>query len=102
VSFSQSEFIAFPPQGFSLRWYEGVLTSNTYVASAWTSLKIALLVTLTATLIGGAAAVALHRGKLPFSGALATFFLSPLVLPTIIFAIGMLMFWSRRSARCRC
>ncbi|MFO1195205.1 MAG: ABC transporter permease [Rhodoferax sp.] len=95
VSFSQSEFIAFPPQGFSLRWYEGVLTSGTYVASAWTSLKIALLVTLTATLVGGAAAVALHRGKLPGSGALATFFLSPLVLPTIIFAIGMLMFWSR-------
>ena len=95
VSFSQSEFIAFPPQGWSLRWYQEVLGSGTYLASAVTSLKIAVLVTLAATLAGGAAAVALHRGKLPFSGLMATFFLSPLVLPTIIFAIGMLMFWSK-------
>ena len=94
VSFSHSEFIAFPPQGWSLRWYQEVLGSRTYLAAAATSLKIAVLVTLAATLTGGAAAVALHRGKLPFSGVLATFFLSPLVLPTIIFAIGMLMFWS--------
>ena len=84
VSFSESEFIAFPPKGFSLRWYEGVLTSNTYLASALASLQIAVLVTITTTLVGGAAAVALHRGKLPFSRTLATVFLSPLVLPTII------------------
>jgi len=95
VSFSRSEFIAFPPTGLSLRWYQEVLTSNTYVASAATSFKVAVLVTLAATAVGGAAAVALHRGKLPFSAAVATFFLSPLVLPTIIFAIGMLMFWSK-------
>ncbi len=95
VSFSQSEFIAFPPQGLSLRWYQEVLGSRTYMASALTSLQVALLVTLAATLAGGAAAVALHRGNLPFAGVLATFFLSPLVLPTIIFAIGMLMFWSK-------
>jgi putative spermidine/putrescine transport system permease protein len=84
VSFSESEFIAFPPKGFSLRWYEGVLTSNTYLASALASLQIAVLVTITATLVGGAAAVALHRGKLPFSRTLATVFLSPLVLPTAL------------------
>ena len=94
VSFSQSEFIVFPPKGLSLRWYQEVLTSGTYLPAAATSLKIAILVTISATLAGGAAAVALHRGKLPFSGFLATFFLSPLVLPSIIFAIGMLMFWS--------
>ena len=48
VSFSESEFIAFPPKGFSLRWYEGVLTSNTYLASALASLQIAVMVTSTA------------------------------------------------------
>ena len=47
VSFSQSEFIAFPPAGFSLRWYQEVLTSNTYVPSAVTSFKVAILVTFT-------------------------------------------------------
>ncbi|MEJ1158173.1 ABC transporter permease [Prosthecomicrobium sp. N25] len=95
ASVSESQFIAFPPQGFSLQWYEAVLTSGTYTAAALTSLQIALGVMVLATVVGGAAAIALNRRALPGSGVLATAFLSPLVLPTIIYAIGMLMFWSR-------
>jgi putative spermidine/putrescine transport system permease protein len=94
VSFSESQFIAFPPHALSLRWYQQVLSSDSYLAAAVTSLRLAVLVTISATLTGGAAAIALHRRQLPFSGLLATFFLSPLVLPTIIYAIGMLMLWS--------
>lgn len=94
VSFSSSQFIVFPPVGFSLQWYEQVLTSGTYVPATLTSLKIAVAATITATLVGGAAAVALHRRLLPGSLWMEGAFLSPLVLPTIIFAIGMLMLWS--------
>lgn len=94
VSVSESQFIAFPPDGLTLRWYRAVMGSDAYVAAAALSLQVALLVTLAATLIGGAAAIALHRRRLPGSELLATAFLSPLVLPTIIYAIGMLMLWS--------
>jgi putative spermidine/putrescine transport system permease protein len=94
VSVSESQFIAFPPDGLTLRWYRAVMGSDAYVAAAALSLQVALLVTLAATLIGGAAAIALHRRHLPGSELLATVFLSPLVLPTIIYAIGMLMLWS--------
>lgn len=94
VSFSESQFIAFPPEGLSLRWYREVLGSGTYLDTAWLSLRVALLVMVSASLVGGAAAIAIHRRTLPFSGALAMIFLSPLVLPTIIYAIGSLMLWS--------
>lgn len=94
VSMSESQFIAFPPAGLSLRWYREVLSSGAYLSSAAISLQVALLVTVSATLVGGAAAIALNRRRLPGSEALATVFLSPLVLPTIIYAIGMLMLWS--------
>lgn len=94
VSVSESQFIAFPPDGLSLRWYQQVLSSDAYLGAGWISLQIAVLVTVMATLIGGSAAIAIHRRQLPFSELLATLFLSPLVLPTIIYAIGMLMFWS--------
>ncbi|ADZ68983.1 ABC transporter permease [Polymorphum gilvum] len=94
ASVSESQFISFPPQNFSLRWYAAVLSSSAYLSAALISLQIALAVTVTATLVGGAAAIALHRRQLPGSEVLATLFLSPLVLPTIIYAIGMLMFWS--------
>ena len=94
VSVSESRFIAFPPQGLTLQWYARVLGSDAYLAAAWLSLRLAVLVTFSATLIGGAAAIAINRRRLPASEALATFFLSPLVLPTIIYALGMLMLWS--------
>jgi putative spermidine/putrescine transport system permease protein len=94
VSFSESQFISFPPAGFSLRWYQRVLASDAYLGAAWLSLRVALAVTVSATVIGGTAAIAIHRRRLPGSAALAIFFLSPLVLPTIIYAIGLLMLWS--------
>lgn len=94
ASFSASQFVQFPPDGFSLAWYQKVLSSPDYLSAGWTSLQIALLVTVSATLIGGAAAIAIHRDRLPGSQILSSLFLSPLVLPTIIYAIGMLMLWS--------
>ena len=94
VSLSESRFVAFPPNGLSLQWYQRVLASDAYLAAGWLSLRVAVLVTISATLLGGAAAVAIHRRKLPGSEAMGAFFLSPLVLPTIIYALGMLMLWS--------
>lgn len=94
ASVSASQFVTFPPQGLSLMWYQKVLSSSEYLSAGFVSLNVALLVTATATLVGGAAAIAIHRRQLPGSDVLASIFLSPLVLPTIIYAIGMLMFWS--------
>jgi putative spermidine/putrescine transport system permease protein len=94
VSFTAGDYISFPPQGFSLRWYKAVLSSSTYTGTALTSLWLAIAVTISATLIGAAAAIALNRRLLPGSGAISTLFLAPLVLPTIVLALGLLMFWS--------
>ena len=92
VSVSKSQFIVFPPQGFTFQWYMKALGSREYVEAFWLSLRLAVLVTASATIIGGAAAIALsHR---PRGSMLENVFLSPLVIPTIIFAIGMLMLWS--------
>lgn len=94
VSVSESQFIAFPPSGFSLRWFAAIFESNSYVQALFTSLRLAVLVTLVATVIGAGAAIALHRRRLPGTSLLAGLFLSPLILPSIIFAIGLLMLWS--------
>jgi len=99
ASLSESQFISFPPQGLSLKWYEKIIAAPDYLVSLGLSLGLAVLVTITASLIGGMAAIALYRRALPFSDALALFFLSPLMLPTLIYAIGMLMFWSALFGR---
>lgn len=95
VSLSESQFIQFPPQGLTLKWYAEVLSDGAYLNAGWLSFRIAVAVTISACLIGGAAAVALHRKALPGSEIVGGLFLSPLVLPTIIYAIGMLMLWSQ-------
>lgn len=94
VSVSESQFIVFPPVGFTLRWFGAIFESNAYVAALWTSLQLAVLVTIASTVIGAGCAIALHRRRLPGSDLLTALFLSPLILPTIIFAIGILMLWS--------
>lgn len=94
VSVSPSEFLIFPPTGFSLRWFRNVFNTNAYVDAFFLSVKLGISVTLFATIVGGGCAIALHRRRLPGSTFLAALFLSPLILPTIIFAVGLLMLWS--------
>lgn len=93
-SVSSSEFLVFPPTGFSLRWYEEVLTSDKYLSAGWTSLQLALIVTFLSLAVGTCAAIALFRFEFPASEFIAGLFLSPLVLPTLIFGIGLLMMFS--------
>ncbi|MEM8589688.1 MAG: ABC transporter permease [Pseudomonadota bacterium] len=91
ASVTAGSFLTFPPQGFSLRWYGEVLASTAYLDAARTSLILATAVTASSVVIGTAAAIALHRRLLPGTSVLSALFLSPLVLPTIIFGIGLLI-----------
>ena len=94
TSVSTSQFLVFPPTGFTLRWYGEVLASSKYVDAARTSLLLAVLATLLSLACGVPAAIALARRRLPGSNAMAALFLSPLILPAIVFGIGLLMFFS--------
>jgi len=93
-SFTASQFLVFPPQGFSLRWYGEVVASTAYLEAAWVSLVLATAVTIASVAIGTTAAIAIQRRKLPFAAAFSGLFLSPLVLPTLIFGIGLLIVFS--------
>lgn len=93
-SVSASEFLVFPPRGFSLRWYGAVLGSEKYLAAGWTSLQLALIVTVLSLAVGTPAAIAIYRLRFRGAEALGALFLSPLILPTLIFAIGILMLFS--------
>jgi putative spermidine/putrescine transport system permease protein len=94
VSFTAGDYVTFPPEGLSLRWYEAVLSADVYTQSALTSLWLAAAVTVAATVIGTGTAITLHRRRIPGTAILSGLMLSPLVLPTIVFALGLLMLWS--------
>lgn len=93
-SVSASEFLVFPPRGVSLRWYWSVLRSDAYLAAAWASLLLATVTVVLSLSLGTAAAIALARFAVPGKAFIASIFLSPLILPSLIFAIGLLMAFS--------
>ena len=94
-SVSGSEFLVFPPRAPSLRWYGEVLRSDAYLSAAWTSLQLAVITVVASLTLGTTAAIALTRFAIPGRAFLASLFLSPLILPSLVFAIGLLIVFSR-------
>ncbi len=91
ISFSADNFIIFPPSGFSLRWYERLLGHEALMAGLRLSAMIAAVVTVLSLAIGVPAAYGIARGQLPGAAALKAFFLAPLLLPTLVIGLALLM-----------
>lgn len=94
ASFNDSNRLAFPPQGFSLKWYTQFLSDPTYVQSILNSTQLAVSATAIALVLGTMAALAIARGNFRGAGALTTFMMSPLVLPNIVIGAALLQFAS--------
>jgi putative spermidine/putrescine transport system permease protein len=95
VSFTAGSFIGFPPQGFSLRWYEVYLGSPGWVAATMRSLIVALATGVLATALGTAASFALVRRRIAARTAVLALVLAPLVLPRIIIAVALFYLYAR-------
>jgi putative spermidine/putrescine transport system permease protein len=92
ISFSADSFIVFPPSGFSLRWYERLVGNEVLMRGLRLSAVVAPIVAALSLLIGVPAAFALARDKVPFAAALKLLFLAPLLLPTLVIGLALLMF----------
>lgn len=95
TSFTAANYVSFPPQGFTLKWYAVALAKQEFVDSFYYSLVVAVVTATVATLLGGLVAIVLVRHRFVGREALDAFFMSPLVLPTIVIGIGILQFFSQ-------
>jgi ABC-type spermidine/putrescine transport system permease subunit II len=95
VSFNASEFIQFPPRAWSLRWYQNYFTARQWVEPTLLSLRIAAVTMVLSTLLGTAAAIGITRGRFRGRRALEFFFVSPMVVPSIVLAIGLYLLLAR-------
>ncbi|CAH1694293.1 Spermidine Putrescine ABC transporter permease component potC (TC_3.A.1.11.1) [Hyphomicrobiales bacterium] len=94
-SFSAVAYNVFPPEGFSLRWYQNLAGQAAFYAGAWRSLVLATLATLGALIIGTMAGYALVRYRLPMPNVVKAFMLSPIVMPKIVLGVALFMFFVR-------
>ena len=95
VSFSGAEYLSFPPPFLSLRWYRRFLGAASWRRSIGVSAQVALLTMVFATALGLMAALALVRGRFRGKGAIYAMLLSPMIVPTVITAIGLYFFFVR-------
>lgn len=90
TAFGEGSAITFPISSFSLKWFEKVLTLESFRQSFATSLEIAFLATLIALVIGIPAAYALARSNVKGKEFLKSVFLSPTIVPGIV--IGFVLY----------
>ena len=100
MSFSASQYLEFPPKEWSLRWYENYFFSwkvengfNDWMSATWTSVKVAILTIIVATPIVTMAAYGLVNGSSRLSKILFPIFISPMMVPIILVAIGLFYFF---------
>jgi putative spermidine/putrescine transport system permease protein len=98
VSFSGADYLSFPPPHLSVRWYERFFGTPAWRRSIVVSVQVASLTMIFATVLGLAASLALVRGRFRGKGAVYAILLSPMIVPTIITAIGLYFFFVRLKA----
>lgn len=99
TSFGRNATLEFPPTSWSLIWYGRALARTEFQSAAFNSLWIAALTTLIATPIALAAAFAIVRGRFPGRDAVQVFLLAPLVVPSIVIGLAILVLAASFGAR---
>lgn len=94
MSFSSSDILSFPPENLSLRWYRFVFSDPTWTSAIAESIRVAILTTILAGLLGLATALAMVRGRIRIKGPLQVLALSPMIMPLVVLAIGMYFVFS--------
>lgn len=91
ASFSQESYMVFPPKGLSLQWYIAFFTNKGFTSAFKTSCLLAVVTTVCSLILGTISAYGVDRSD--HRDVLLSFFVSPLMIPTIITGLAMLQFY---------
>jgi len=91
VSFDTRPYLSFPPASFSFHSYDAMFHNVAFRRAGLTSLLLGAAVSALSLGLGTAAAYALDRGSFRGKSALQWLFLSPMLVPHIVLAVGLMM-----------
>lgn len=95
LSFNEAPYFVYPLSGFSFRWYEDLFLSERWAAALKNSLIIGTCATVLSISLGTLAALGLARREFPFKPIVMGVLLFPMIVPTIITAVGLYFFFAR-------
>jgi spermidine/putrescine transport system permease protein len=90
-SFNDSTFATFPLKGFTTKHYVEMWQNTSMMLALKNSLLVGIAVSILSTALSIPASLALTRFKLPGSPAIVGFMMLPLVIPSIIIAVSLLV-----------
>jgi spermidine/putrescine transport system permease protein len=101
-AFNDANYPAPPWHGFTLDWFTGsaatgrvgLFRDHDLLASIWTSVVVAVWVTILSVSVGTANAFLMERYRFPGKQVLSVLMLTPLVIPGVILGISILSFSS--------
>lgn len=91
ISFDTRPYLAFPPADLSLGSYVAAAKNPAFMRAFGVSVAVGLVAALLALAAGVPAALILARQRFRGRDALSTLFLSPLLVPHIVLAVGVLL-----------
>ena len=95
LSFSDSSFLAYPIEGWSLRWYREMFASDDWARATKNSFIVAPLATLLATALGTLAAMGLANTKFMGKGFITGLLISPMVVPIVVVGVSAYLYFAR-------
>jgi putative spermidine/putrescine transport system permease protein len=93
VSFTPQRYLSLPGAEWSLRHYQTLLTDPTWIRSIRDSLVVAVAATAIAVVMGAACAIGCWRLSTRLSEAVRILMLAPIIVPTIVHALGFYQAW---------
>ncbi|UIJ71083.1 ABC transporter permease [Aurantimonas sp. HBX-1] len=89
LAFTDSVFLNYPIESYSLRWIQELGQSAQWSASIVNSLIIGSGATVLSVVLGTLAALALRGSAIPFPDVVRTIFLLPMVVPAVVLGVGL-------------
>ena len=84
LAFFRQEIPAFPPEGYSVRWFPAILDNKSFVTGFLLSLKVGIGATAIGLLLALPASLVISRRSFRGRGAINTLLLMPLVVPGVV------------------
>lgn len=98
-SFGTTSYLSFPPQGFTLKWYHEVFSLTEFIDPLKMSIQLGLIAATIATILGLSVSFAVVRYNFRGKNMLNNVFLSPLIIPLIVTAQALYLFFSALGMR---
>lgn len=89
LAFSTSQFLQFPPPGYSTGWFQQFFDDPDWVGALQRSVIVAVCAAVIAVPVGFAASWWMIRSASRHKRAVETFLLLPMMIPVVVFGFGL-------------